>query len=92
MGYQFSPEELKVLQQCNRDSLFQRSLPLGTTFGLAVWYAIKQGMLQPGIKFGSGPKVLAGITVGYFIGKLSYQTVCAEKLMTLPNSKLGVLN
>lgn len=28
-------------------------------------------------------------TMGYFVGKLSYQTKCAEKLMTLPNSPLA---
>jgi len=26
---------------------------------------------------------------GYLIGKYSYQTICAEKLMQLPNSELG---
>jgi Ovarian carcinoma immunoreactive antigen (OCIA) len=33
--------------------------------------------------------VLLGITVGYFIGKFSYQSRCAEKLMMLPNSRLA---
>jgi hypothetical protein len=27
--------------------------------------------------------------VGYFLGKFSYQTKCAEKLMQLPNSQIG---
>ncbi|ODM95832.1 OCIA domain-containing protein 1 [Orchesella cincta] len=27
--------------------------------------------------------------LGYFLGKFSYQSVCAEKLMALPNSQLG---
>ena len=27
--------------------------------------------------------------MGYFVGKFSYQKQCAEKIMALPNSKLG---
>ncbi|KAI8430475.1 hypothetical protein MSG28_000736 [Choristoneura fumiferana] len=31
------------------------------------------------------------VLVGYFIGKLSYQQACAEKLMALPGSYIGQL-
>ncbi|XP_055606726.1 OCIA domain-containing protein 1 [Uranotaenia lowii] len=89
MNYQFSPEELKVLQECNREAFFQRSLPLGTAAGLGVWYAVKQGHLKGNVRFGAAPKVILGVTLGYFLGKVSYQTKCAEKLMRLPNSRLA---
>lgn len=35
------------------------------------------------------PKVIVGVVLGYFIGKFSYQRKCAEKIMALPNSRLG---
>lgn len=89
LNYQFSPEELKVLQECNREAFFQRSLPLGTVFGLGTYYAIQRGILKPGARFGAGPKVFIGVTFGYFLGKLSYQSKCAEKIMRLPNSRLA---
>ena len=41
------------------------------------------------MKWGPWPKVVVGVTLGYFAGKLSYQKKCAEKLMTLPNSQLA---
>lgn len=42
-GYHFSPEEMKVLAECNRESFFQRSLPLGTMFGVGAYLGVKQG-------------------------------------------------
>nr|XP_029727575.1 OCIA domain-containing protein 1 [Aedes albopictus] len=89
LNFQFSPEELKVLQECNREAFFQRSLPLGTVFGLGTYYAIQRGFLKPSVRFGAGPKVFVGITLGYFMGKLSYQSRCAEKIMRIPNSRLA---
>lgn len=89
MGYQFSPEELQVLKECNRESFFQRSVPIGTGLGVATWFAVQNGYLKPSARFGAGPKALAAVTVGYFLGKISYQSKCAEKIMRLPNSRLG---
>lgn len=89
MGYHFSPEELKALQECDMEALFQRSIPIGTTLGLATWAAIQRGFLSGSAKFGSGPKVAAAVIFGYFAGKISYQQKCAEKIMRLPNSQLG---
>lgn len=91
LNFQFSPEELKVLQECNREAFFQRSLPLGTICGLGTWYAVQKGHLKSSVRFGAGPKVFVGITLGYFIGKLSYQSKCAEKILRLPNSRLADL-
>lgn len=89
LNFQFSPEELKVLQECNREAFFQRSMPLGTVFGLGTYFAMQRGFLKPSPRFGATPKVFVGITLGYFIGKLSYQNRCAEKIMRIPNSRLA---
>lgn len=91
LNYQFSPDELKVLQECNREAFFQRSLPFGTVGGIGAWYAIQRGFLKPSARFGAAPKIFLGVTVGYFLGKISYQNVCAEKIMRLPNSRLADL-
>lgn len=89
MGFQFSPEELAVLKECDMEAMIQRSIPLGTGFGVATWAAIQRGFLSASPKFGAGPKVLAAVITGYFLGKLSYQQQCAEKIMRLPNSRLA---
>ena len=49
------------------------------------------GFLQPNSKLGVVPKVVAAVLGGYVIGKISYQAKCAEKLMALPDSKLGAM-
>ncbi|XP_053961974.1 OCIA domain-containing protein 1 [Anastrepha ludens] len=90
-NYQFTAEELKALRECNSESFFQRSLPLGTALGVGAYLAVKNGFLQPNFKYGAVPKVMVGVIIGYFVGKFSYQQKCAEKLMRLPNSRLGEL-
>jgi hypothetical protein len=47
------------------------------------------GYLGAGARFGATPKVFLAAVAGYFLGKLSYQKTCAEKMMALPNSPLG---
>lgn len=54
MNYQFSNEELKVLQECNTESFFQRSLPLGTGLGVAAFLAVQKGYLKVGLLFYCG--------------------------------------
>lgn len=50
---------------------------------------MKNGYLQGNGKYGPVPKVVLGVILGYFVGKFSYQQKCAEKIMRLPNSRLG---
>jgi hypothetical protein len=69
--------------------MIQRSIPLGTGFGVATWAAVQRGFLSSHPKFGGAPKVVAAVVTGYFLGKLSYQQQCAEKIMRLPNSRLA---
>ncbi|XP_018567692.1 OCIA domain-containing protein 1 [Anoplophora glabripennis] len=87
--YKFTPDELRVIRECNKESFYQRCLPLGALLGGGVYYGVKTGSLKPNTRFGATPKVLTAVVVGYFIGKFSYQAKCAEKLMQLPNSQLG---
>lgn len=55
----------------------------------SMYVTLTVGYLKGSTKWGPWPKVIAGVTVGYFAGKLSYQSKCAEKLMTLPDSPLA---
>lgn len=88
-AYKFSAEELRVLRDCNRESFFQRCLPLSGLLGGGIYYAVRTGALTAHPKYGAAPKVVVAVVVGYFVGKFSYQSKCAEKLMLLPNSPIG---
>ncbi|KAF5289660.1 hypothetical protein FQR65_LT11777 [Abscondita terminalis] len=87
--YQFTAEEMRVLKDCNRESFFQRSLPLCTLLSGGIYYGVKSGFLKGHPKYGAVPKIVAGVVIGYLAGKFSYQRKCAEKLMMLPNSPIG---
>lgn len=45
-NYQFSPDELRVLKECNTEAFFQRSLPFGTGFGVAAYFGVKHGYFK----------------------------------------------
>ncbi|XP_014247951.1 OCIA domain-containing protein 1 [Cimex lectularius] len=87
--FRYSKEELRVLSECNKESFYSRCLPFSTILGVTTYYAVKTGKLNPSIKFGATPKVFGAVVIGYLLGKISYQRVCVEKLMALPDSKLG---
>jgi len=57
--------------------------------GVGTFLAVQRGILSASPKFGPTPKVVVAGIMGYFIGKFSYQAKCAEKMMRLPNSRLG---
>ncbi|KAJ8934251.1 hypothetical protein NQ318_008694 [Aromia moschata] len=87
--YKFTQEELRVIRECNKESFYQRCIPLSVFLGGSTYYGVKTGFLRPNPRFGATPKVIAAVVVGYFVGKFSYQSKCAEKLMQLPNSQIG---
>lgn len=87
--YQFSQEEMRVLTECNRESFYQRSLPFAAILSTMTYFGVKRGALKASPRFGAVPKILASTACGYFLGKLSYQRQCAEKLMQLPDSYVG---
>ena len=57
--------------------------------GNEIFSKFAAGYFKGSTRWGAWPKVLLGASFGYFAGKLSYQTKCADKLMTLPNSPLA---
>ena len=79
---QLSPEEVKVLQECQSESFWRRSLPLSGLLGAAAHLAVQRGVLRPSPSYGAKPKVVLGIIVGYFAGKFSYATACSEKFLS----------
>ncbi|XP_059489297.1 OCIA domain-containing protein 1 [Neocloeon triangulifer] len=87
--YKFTADEVRVFKECNRESFYQRSLPIGTLLGFGTFYATKAGFLKPSAKWGAVPKVSLAVILGYFVGKISYQQKCMEKIMKLPNSPLA---
>jgi len=76
-----TPEEKKVLDECSSESFFYRSLPLATLLMGGAQLAVKQGLLKPNPRFGGSPKMVLGGLVGYFVGKMSYAEVCADKFV-----------
>lgn len=41
--YQFTPEELRVLRECNKESFYTRCLPLGTGLGGLAYFGVQSG-------------------------------------------------
>ncbi|XP_046977486.1 OCIA domain-containing protein 1 isoform X2 [Vanessa cardui] len=89
--YEFSPEEIKALEECDKESFYQRCIPFSSVFAAITYAGVKNGTFKPNPRFGAIPKVTLAVIVGYFLGKLSYQQACAEKLMAIPNSYIGQL-
>lgn len=87
--YTLSADEMRVLKECNKESFFKRCLPLSAFLASSTYLGVKNGYLKPSVKYGATPKVIISVVIGYFIGKFSYQSKCAEKLMQLPNSQIG---
>ncbi|XP_056633226.1 OCIA domain-containing protein 1-like [Diorhabda sublineata] len=86
---QLSADELRVIRECMREGFYQRCLPLSAILGGAAYYGVKSGYLKGNARFGAIPKVLLAVIVGFFAGRFSYRSVCAEKLKQLPDSKIG---
>ncbi|CAG5130704.1 unnamed protein product, partial [Candidula unifasciata] len=83
-------EEKLVLKECERDSFYKRALPLSLGNMLAAHMLVKGGYWSPNPKYGSLPKVFVLGGIGYFLGKLSYLSVCQQKILDkIPNSNLA---
>jgi len=89
LNYRFSPEELRAIGECEVEAFYARCVPFGFTLGMAAFIGVKKGILKPNSRFGAFPKVAAGVVFGYIAGRFSYQSVCREKLMKLPNSQFA---
>ncbi|CAH0578355.1 unnamed protein product [Chrysodeixis includens] len=88
--YEFTQEEMKALEECDRESFYRRCLPLSTLLATATYSAIKCEILNSNPHFGVVPKVMVAAFLGYVFGRLSYIPQCDRKLRKLPgNSHLG---
>lgn len=85
----FNQDELRVLRECNLESFYYRCVPMAAALTTAAYIAMKRGVLKVSDRFGYSPKMLGAAFIGYFAGKFSYQSACAEKLMRLPDSPVG---
>jgi hypothetical protein len=84
---QLTRDETRILNECDRESLFYRSLPLGIlTFG-ATQYAMSKNYITTKAKW---LKLGVGLFAGYIIGKMSYASACKKKILTqIPDSSLA---
>jgi len=85
-----SPEERAVMAECTNESFFYRSLPLSIILMGATKAAVHREILKPNIKYGATPKMALASLIGYFIGKFSYASICADKFLNkAPRSKIA---
>lgn len=87
--YKFTPDEIRVLRECNKESFYQRCIPFSILLGGGTYFGVKTGRFAPHPRFGAYPKVTVAALIGYFLGKFSYHQKCTEKFMSLPNSQIG---
>jgi len=82
-----TPDDMRILRECNRESFMQRCLPLMTAANLLTYlYYQTRATSVPGRKFGA----YIGVTIlGWVAGKMSYRSKCEDKLINAGhNSKL----
>jgi hypothetical protein len=84
---QLTRDETRILEECDRESLIYRSLPLGILTFAAIQYAMTKNIISTKAKWF---KLGAGVFAGYIIGKVSYTFACRKKILTLiPDSGLA---
>ncbi|XP_053623663.1 OCIA domain-containing protein 1-like [Plodia interpunctella] len=90
--YEFSQDEMKALEECDKESFYRRCLPFSTLFASLTAAAIKLGFLRRNPHFGAVPKLLVAIFLGYVAGRVQYAEECEAHLRELPEqSPLGKL-
>ncbi|XP_028174457.1 OCIA domain-containing protein 1-like [Ostrinia furnacalis] len=90
--YEFTQDEIKALEECDRESFYRRCVPFSSAFATATYAAIKTGHLARHPHFGVFPKVLTAALLGHVVGRLSYSPDCDARLRDLPGgSRLGDL-
>ena len=87
---QLSPEERRVMESCTNEAFWYRSIPIGAFLASLAHLGVQRGFLRPSLNYGSGPKVILGGIVGYFLGKASYVNICADKFLAeAPDSHIA---
>jgi len=84
---QLDRDEIRVLAECERESLMYRSIPLGLMTFFATQYAMSRNLITTK---GKWIKLGAALFSGYILGKISYAPTCRKKILTqIPNSNLA---
>ncbi|XP_066576036.1 OCIA domain-containing protein 1 isoform X2 [Amia ocellicauda] len=91
LGVSYIPteEERRVFKECNKESLYYRSLPFSAIGMVVTRVLISRGILTSSPRFGPMPKVMIAGVCGFLAGKMSYMRTCQEKFKSLDNSPLG---
>ncbi|KAI8430474.1 hypothetical protein MSG28_000735 [Choristoneura fumiferana] len=88
--YEFTQDEIKALEECDKESFYHRCLPFSTLFASVTYAAIRWGFLKRNPHFGPYPKLLLAVLFGHFYGRYHFIPDCDRKLRKLPaNSHLG---
>ncbi|CAF1580662.1 unnamed protein product [Adineta ricciae] len=84
---QLTPDETRVLAECERESLIYRSIPLGLITFFATQFAMQRNIITAKAKW---VKLGASLFTGYLLGKISYAPTCRKKILTqIPESHLA---
>jgi len=71
-------EDLRLLRECNRESFYYRCLPFMALGATALrYYSTQKKQKPPGIG-----KYIMVLSLGWILGKISYRSVCEDKLAT----------
>ncbi|XP_015602549.1 OCIA domain-containing protein 1 [Cephus cinctus] len=79
-------EEMRVFNQCNAEGIMKRGIPLGLVFGATAYYVVKKGYVKGHNVYGAVPGTIISGIFGYFLGRMTYTSICLDRLMNMPNS------
>ncbi|KAG8201589.1 hypothetical protein JTE90_011255 [Oedothorax gibbosus] len=86
---QLTPEEIRILRECNKESFYYRCLPLAVAGIASAFLGVRNGYLTGHPRWGPAGKMTGGAILGWFVGKFSYRSQCEEKFLKLENSAIG---
>ncbi|XP_065838428.1 OCIA domain-containing protein 1-like isoform X2 [Oscarella lobularis] len=84
-----SDQEIAVLKDCRRNSVWYRGVPLGTASAVSLYLVTTRGFLGKGAQ--KWPKLISSLAffVGFGLGARSYRSTCFENIKKLENSFLA---
>ncbi|XP_054719979.1 OCIA domain-containing protein 1-like [Uloborus diversus] len=86
---QLTPEEVRVLQECNKESFYYRCLPFAMVGMAGTFFAVRNGYLSSHPKWGPSLKMTGAAFVGWILGKFSYRKICEEKFLHVKNGQIA---
>ncbi|CAH8589000.1 unnamed protein product [Schistosoma rodhaini] len=84
---QLTDEDVTTLRKCRQISFWRGSVPFSIGALIAVSAADKYGWFSKR-KMLRLPSYILGVTIGYFVGKLSYAGECKRMFLQLNNSRI----